>query len=103
MDTNMKLRFALMPLALGTMALPAVACDQVADAQNAVCCSEFQAGATISADIGGSAQSQVAVQALADFAGIAGASVDDLTGACRNMAQALDADKAQQDAAEASA
>lgn len=66
-----------------------------------LCCTEFKAGATIQANIGGSAQAQVAVQAVADFSGIASAAVDDLTTACRSMAQDLDADKTKQDAAEA--
>jgi hypothetical protein len=70
------------------------------DASNPLCCNEFKVGATINADIGGSAQSQVAAQAVADFAGIASAAVDDVTTACRSMAQDLDAPKADQDAAE---
>ena len=101
-SSKAKLRVALTPFALGALALPAVGgCDTIPDAQGAVCCSEFQVGATINADIGGSAQSVVAVQAVADFAGIAGAAVVVLTGACRNIAQDLDAPKADQDAAEA--
>ncbi len=67
---------------------------------NPLCCNEFKVGATINADIGGSAQSQVAVQAVADFAGIASAAVDDITAGCRAMAQDLDAPKADQDKAE---
>lgn len=70
------------------------------DASNPLCCNEFKVGATINADIGGSVQSQVAVQAVADFGGIASAAVDDVTTACRNIAQDLDAPKADQDAAE---
>lgn len=66
-----------------------------------LCCNEFKVGANIDAKIGGNAQSQVAVQAVADFAGIAGAAVDDLTTACRSMAQDLDAAKTDVDAAEA--
>ncbi len=76
-------------------------CDKVSDAQSAVCCTEFQVGGTVTADIGGSAQGQVAAQAVADFAGIASAAVDDITTACRSIAQDLDTDKATQDAAEA--
>ena len=102
MDTRMKWRLALMPFALAALATPAAGgCDSVSDAQSAVCCTEFKAGGTITADIGGSAQSVVAVQAVADFAAIASASVDDITGACRNIAQDLDAPKADCDAAEA--
>jgi hypothetical protein len=71
--------------------------------QDAACCKEFQAGATIDAKIGGNAQSQVAVQAIADFSGIASAAVDDITGACRTIAQDLDVPKADADKAEQTA
>ncbi len=86
---------------MAALALPAVlpACGD--DASNPLCCNEFKVGADIKADIGGSAQSQVAAQAVADFAGIGSAVVDDLTTSCRAMAQELDAPKAEQDAAEA--
>ena len=93
--------------ALGILAaaalLPTGGCDKVKDAQGAVCCSaeEFQVGGTVSADIGGGAEGQIAAQAVADFAGIAAAAVSDITGACRSIAQDLDTDKAVQDAAEA--
>jgi hypothetical protein len=92
------------PLALAfALALPVVSngCSSVTDAQAAVCCTEFKAGGTITASIGGSVQSQVAAQAVADFSGIASAAVDDITTACRNIAQDLDVDKATQDAAAA--
>ena len=68
---------------------------------NPLCCNEFKVGATIGANIGGGAESKVAVQAVADFAAIASAAVDDITAGCRSMAQDLDADKTKQDAAEA--
>jgi hypothetical protein len=77
--------------------------DKLQDAQNSVCCTEFQVGGTISADIGGSAEGQVAAQAVADFAGIASTAVDDITSACRSIAQDLDAPKATQDQAEGTA
>ena len=70
---------------------------------DAVCCTEFKPGAAVTADIGGSAQAQVAVQAVADFSGIAAASVTDLTTACRSIAQDLDAPAADIAAAEATA
>ena len=80
MDTRMKWRLALMPFALGALAVPiAGGCDSVSDAQSALCCTEFKVGGAITADIGGGAESLVAVQAVADFAGIAAASIDDLT------------------------
>jgi len=68
-----------------------------------LCCSEFKVGGTITADIGGSASSQVAVQAVADIAGIATAAIDDLTTACRGIAIDLDTPQADQDAAEGTA
>lgn len=86
---------------MGAVVFPALIQGCSSDATNPLCCNEFKVGATINADIGGSAQSQVAAQAVADFSGIASAAVDDLTTACRNIAQDLDATKADQDAAEA--
>ena len=92
------------PVALAIAAiLPVLACSSVTDAQGALCCTEFKPGAAVTVDIGGSAQAQVAVQAVADFSGIAAAAVTDLTTACRSMAQSLDATQADLDAAEAKA
>lgn len=68
-----------------------------------LCCTEVKAGATISAEIGGSAQAQVAVQAVADFAGIANAAITDLASACRSMAEDLDADAGERAAIETKA
>jgi hypothetical protein len=85
------------------LVLPVLACSSVTDAQSAVCCTEFKAGATIDANIGGSAQAQVAVQAVADFQGIASAAITDLTTACRGMAAELDATKAELDPIDAQA
>jgi hypothetical protein len=90
------------PLLLATaLALPVITngCSAVEDAQGAVCCTEFKAGASIDANIGGGAEAQVAAQAIADFSGIASAAVEDVTSACRSMAQSLDAPQADQDAA----
>ena len=85
---------------MAAMVFPAVqGCS--GDEGSPLCCNEFKVGATINANIGGSAQSQVAAQAVADFAGIASAAVDDITASCRSIAQDLDAPKADQDAAEA--
>lgn len=83
--------------------LPAVLQGCGDDPAAALCCTEFNVGATVTADIGGSAQSQVAVQAVADFAGIAAAATDDITTACRSIAQDLDAPADTQQAAEATA
>jgi hypothetical protein len=74
---------------------PSLACTQ-----DELCCSEFKVGATLSADVSSGAQGQVAAQAVADVAGIASAAVDDLTTACRSIAQDLDTTKAKQDEAE---
>lgn len=68
-----------------------------------LCCTEFVAGGTISAEIGGSAQSQVIVQAVADFAGIANASITDLASSCRSIAEDLDVDAAKRSAVETAA
>lgn len=73
------------------------------DGSNPLCCDEFKVGATVDVKIGGSAQSQVAAQAVADFAGIASASVDDLTTACRGIATDLDAADADKTAADGNA
>jgi hypothetical protein len=64
------------------------------------CCSEFKVGASLDATVASTAQAQVTAQAVADVAGIASAAVDDLTTACRAIAQDLSAAKADQDAAE---
>ncbi len=90
------------PVALAIAAiLPVLACSSVTDAQGALCCTEFKPGAAVDIKIGGSAQAQVAVQAVSDFSGIAAAAVTDLTTACRSMAESLDAPTADLDAAEA--
>src|SRR5450755_572078 len=87
-------------LALAAMALsPAVL--QGCSSSNPLCCTEFKVGAQVDVGIGGSAASQVAVQAVADIGGIASASIDNLTTACRGIAQDLDADQTAQDAATA--
>jgi hypothetical protein len=89
------------PALFGLILVPLTqACD---GENNPLCCTEFEVGGNITANIGGTAQSQVAVQAVADFAAIASAGLEDITTACRSMAQELDAPKADQDAAEANA
>lgn len=92
---------AAIVLGAGVATLPIGGCDKVSEAQSAVCCTEFQVGGTVSADVSGSAEGRVLAQAVADVGGIASAAIDDLTAACRSIAQDLDAEKAQQDAAEA--
>ena len=99
----MNTRF-LGPIVLAVVGLAsALASPGCSAADNPLCCTEVKVGATIDASIGGSVQSQVAVQAVADVAGIASAAVDDLTTACRSIAQDLEATKADQDAAESKA
>ena len=92
------------PLALAfALALPVITngCSSVTDAQAAVCCTEFKPGATIDAKIGGGAQARVAVQAIADFTGVASAAIGDITTACRGLATDLGAATADLDKAEA--
>jgi len=89
---------ALPLLALGAMMIPGAACG---GDDNPLCCSEnnFQVGGTITAEIGGSAKSQVAAQAVADFAGVASAMVEDLSAACRNIATDLGVSREESDGA----
>jgi len=86
---------------MGAIMIPVALTACGDDPLGAVCCDEFKAGATISADIGGSVQSQVAVQAVADFSGIASAALADITAACKGIAGDLDAPPATLAAAEA--
>jgi hypothetical protein len=88
-------RFALTTVGLLAIAVGAPGCP---GEDNPLCCGEgdFQVGGTITAQ--GSAG--VALQAVADVAGIASASVDDLTAACRTMSEELDAPADQRAAAE---
>ncbi|MBW2527690.1 MAG: hypothetical protein JRI23_26140 [Deltaproteobacteria bacterium] len=90
---------AVPALVLG-LALPAMAisggtgCSE----DNPLCCGEgdFQVGGTINVE----GQAGVAMQAVADFAAIASASIDDLTAACRSISEDLDVDPAERQAAE---
>ena len=67
---------------------------------NPTCCTEFKVGATMGTEISGTADGLIAAQAVADVAGIASATLDDLTTACRAIAQDLDAPPERQDEAE---
>lgn len=86
-------------------AVASMAFTQGCSSDNPLCCTsdDFQAGGTVTASIGGSAKSQVAVQAVADFAGIADASIADLTSACRGIATDLGATSDSLSTAEANA
>jgi hypothetical protein len=88
-------------LVIGLALVPVLAASGCADAQEQLCCTEFKAGASVTAEIGGSAQAQVAAQAVADVTGIAQAAIEDLTTACRGIATDLGAAPADQDAANA--
>lgn len=79
---------------------PVLSTGCIEEVTDAACCTEFKVGASIQADIGTTAQAAVTAQAVADVAGIASAAVDDLTTACRSIAQDLDVAKTSQDAAE---
>ncbi|WP_394847296.1 hypothetical protein LZC95_07495 [Pendulispora brunnea] len=96
----MKNRF--MPgIVVAVLGLPLFANGCSDDANNPLCCNEFEVGATVDVNVAGTAQGRVAAQAVADVAGIAAAAVDDLTTACRGIAQDLDAPADKQDAADA--
>lgn len=82
---------------MAAIVLPAVL--EGCSSSSPLCCTEFQAGATLDANIGGDAKAQVAVQAIADFAGVADAAIDDLTTACRGIATDLDVTSDQADTA----
>ncbi len=87
-------------LALAAMALsPAMLEGCSSSGGNPLCCNEFKIGAQVDVQIGGTAASQVAVQAVADVAGLASAAIDNLTTACRGIATDLGAAQADQDAA----
>lgn len=72
--------------------------DGLVPPDNPLCCGaeDFQVGGSVSAE----GEAGVAMQAVADVGGIASAAVDDLTTACRAMAEGLGASKADRDAAE---
>lgn len=100
MNTKRSMFLASLPLlALGAMMVPGTACEEL---QDSVCCDakDFQAGGSISVEVGGNVQGQMAVQAIADVAGAANAMVEDITTACRNIAQDLGAPAADQKTAE---
>lgn len=89
------------PFALAAAFAIPVITNGCSSEDNPLCCTEYQSGAVVDAKIGGNAQAQVAVQAVADFAGIASATITDLTTACKSMAAELDAPAADLAAAEA--
>src|SRR5882757_4274502 len=94
----MKNRFV--PGVVMTALVAVTACSSTAD--NPLCCNEFKVGATVDVNVASTGPGRVAAQAVADVAGIASAAIDDLTTACRGIAQDLDAPQAAQDNADAS-
>jgi hypothetical protein len=66
-------------------------------------CTEFHIGGQNDPGIGGAATSQVAAQAIADYAGAAQTQLEAVTAACKALATSLGASSADQAAAEGSA
>jgi hypothetical protein len=98
MKKNMKWRYAMMPVALAALAaIPAQGCDQVTDAQNSLCCSEFTPGADLASvqwGLQGEAEANYGafMQAVSDFTGVANAMVSDVANACQAIAVDLGSD-----------
>jgi hypothetical protein len=96
---------ALMGSAVLLSLLCACGPNPVTGAANDLCCTEFKVGANLSgADFGVDAsikgQFEVLAQGASDFAGTATAMLDDVTNACRGIAQDLGAADAAQTAAD---
>ena len=97
MKSNVKWRLFAAPVALMILGIPAVACDQIADATDTLCCKDFKVGADLSAvdweiEGDGAATFGAFMQATADFAGTATAAVADVGSACQAIAVDLGAD-----------
>jgi len=98
MKNKSKIRLAALPLVVGAMGLvPMIACDQVADAQSTLCCSEFVPGNDLSAvdwKLEGQANVNYGalMQAMADFSATATAMASDVSNACQAIATDLGAD-----------
>ena len=95
MNTSMKWRLLAAPVALALLGLPAFGCDQVAEAQGTLCCTEFTPGADLSGvdwKIEGDQKVSFGafMQAAADFTGAASAAVNDVAAACQALALDLD-------------
>jgi hypothetical protein len=65
------------------------------------CCTEFRVGGQIGADMQGGPPERTAVQAVADYAAIAAASVEGLTTLCRAVAEDLGVSGSDRDVADA--
>lgn len=97
MKSNVKWRLLAVPAALMMLGIPAVGCDQLAGATDTLCCKDFKVGADLSAvdwDITGDGKATFGafMQATADFAGTATASVTEVGSACQAIAVDLGAD-----------
>jgi hypothetical protein len=97
MKSKSKWRLLAVPVAAVTLGIPAVACDQLAGAQNALCCTDFKVGADLSAvdwevKGEGAATFSAFMQATGDFAGTATAAVNEVGAACQAIAIDLGAD-----------
>lgn len=98
MKNDKILRYLAAPLALAGIAItPMFACDQVTNAQQTLCCSEFVPGSDLSAvDWGLEAQANInygsLMQAIGDFSATATAMATDVAGACQAIATDLGED-----------
>ena len=97
MNTNKTWRIAMMPFALaGLVLVPLQGCEEVTNAQNSLCCSEFTPGADLAAvtwGLDGDAELRYGafMQSVADFTGAATAMVSDVANACQAIAVDLGA------------
>jgi hypothetical protein len=91
---NRAVGLATLGLLIGFTTSAVQGCDD-----NALCCTEgdFQVGGTVQLE----GEGGVALQAVADIAAVASASLEDLTTACRAIAEDLEADPAQRKTAAA--
>ncbi len=97
MKSNVKWRLLAVPVGLMMLGIPALGCDQLAGATDTLCCKDFKVGADLGAvDWGvtgdGKATFGAFMQATADFAGTATASVTEVGSACQAIATDLGAD-----------
>jgi hypothetical protein len=98
MKDKAKIRFLALPLVVaGVGIVPMFACDQVTNAQQSLCCSEFVPGNDLSAvDWGLEAQANVnygaLMQAMADFSATATSMATDVANACQAIATDLGED-----------
>jgi len=88
-------RRGALPLALAALVLPGLTsgCEELTDLQDALCCSDFDVGANLTdVDFEANAQFDAWIQGVADFSGVASATVTDLAATCRGLALDLGGD-----------